>query len=59
MKVCAAVLVAVTVHACQAAPDQADTTEARKTYEEVAASQTNNIERALAYPEAQRKLSAG
>ena len=30
--------------------------EARKTYEEVAASQTNNIERALAYPEAQRKL---
>ena len=33
--------------------------EARETYEEVVGSQTNNIERALAYPEAQRKLSAG
>jgi tetratricopeptide (TPR) repeat protein len=32
--------------------------EARKTYEEVAASTTNNIERALAYPEAQKKLAA-
>jgi tetratricopeptide (TPR) repeat protein len=30
--------------------------EARKAYEEVVASQTNNIERALALPEAQRKL---
>jgi len=32
--------------------------EALKTYEEVVASQTNNIERALAYPEARRKLEA-
>jgi len=32
--------------------------EARKAYEEVVASQTNNIERALSLPEAQRKLSA-
>ena len=33
--------------------------EAHETYEEVVASQTNNIERALSLPEAQRKLSAG
>jgi tetratricopeptide (TPR) repeat protein len=33
-------------------------TEARKAYEEVVASQTNNIERALSLPEAQRKLGA-
>jgi tetratricopeptide (TPR) repeat protein len=33
--------------------------EARRTYEEVTVSRTNNIERALAYPEAQRKLKAG
>jgi len=32
--------------------------EARKAYEEVVASQTNNIERALSVPEAKRKLSA-
>ena len=32
--------------------------EARRTYEEVAASTTNNIERALAYPEAKKKLGA-
>jgi tetratricopeptide (TPR) repeat protein len=32
--------------------------QARKTYEEVAASTTNNIERALSYPEAKRKLAA-
>ena len=32
--------------------------EARKTYEEVVASQTNSIERALALPEARRKLEA-
>jgi tetratricopeptide (TPR) repeat protein len=33
--------------------------EARKAYEEVVASKVNNIERALALPEAKRKLSAG
>jgi len=33
--------------------------EAREAYEEIVASQTNNIERALSLPEAQRKLSAG
>jgi len=32
--------------------------EARKTYQEVVASKVNNLERALAFPEAQRKLSA-
>jgi len=32
--------------------------QARKAYEEVVASTTNNIERALSYPEARRKLSA-
>jgi tetratricopeptide (TPR) repeat protein len=32
--------------------------EALKAYEEVLASQTNNIERALAYPEARRKVQA-
>jgi tetratricopeptide (TPR) repeat protein len=32
--------------------------EARQSYEEVMASRTNNIERALAYPEAQRRLEA-
>ena len=32
--------------------------EAAQTYEEVVASQANNIERALAYPEARRKLEA-
>jgi tetratricopeptide (TPR) repeat protein len=32
--------------------------EARRAYEEVTASQTNSIERALAYPEARRKLAA-
>ncbi len=33
--------------------------EARQTYQEVVASKVNNLERALAFPEAQRKLSAG
>jgi len=32
--------------------------DALRTYREVVASQTNNLERALAYPEAQRKLEA-
>ena len=32
--------------------------DARKAYEEVAAATTNNMERALSYPEAKKKLSA-